>query len=602
MLTLSFNVLAAGAGMPSGLALSLPIPKANVESVSLQTASGAPVSLTLRAADSNAVIDLLDDTKDNFQNLGPFVNTDPSIPAQPETKYKLTVRLSSAVQVSPSEAPFDLFFFHSDDVTHEIHRPMFAGTASMNQALFNTEADKSTASRHFVDRDGLPFVLDIPKVPQWAKERVSVDLAYPQVVGFASSGGSQNATWYNAPVAQHIYAPGAGGGTMPVASFIPGENGYLEGWGDDSCVSCSDGIQNGYEEGVDCGGSCANPCYSCSDGVQNQGEAGVDCGGPCPNSCVIPLGGACSGVNLDYWVQFSAAPFQPTAIELDADGNVYVGDRQYESVWKFGHAGDIATSQEHYVTNMPSGSPRMGTVADLLWDDDGNLLTSDAAMGTTAGAGVTRVLPGLDPNYGTHLKETVVSGYAHVDGPVPGTGKVWGLGGIDTAEDGTMYMGQLSYVGTLRRLQNGVLRSLLNNGTWGVYQSGGTPAYPVQAWSLRVGPDGNIYAPDLSGGRVLKITPSGTVTVLAGNGTRGAAIDGQGTNAQFNYIWGIEVDAQNNVYVGDAYNNKIRKITPSGMVTTVWDNSTFKPYFLKCHDGRMWVSDMDGGKVYFITG
>jgi cysteine-rich repeat protein len=44
--------------------------------------------------------------------------------------------------------------------------------------------------------------------------------------------------------------------------------------------TCSDGIQNQAETGIDCGGPCA-PCPTCSDGIQNQGETGVDCGGPC---------------------------------------------------------------------------------------------------------------------------------------------------------------------------------------------------------------------------------------------------------------------------------------------------------------------------------
>jgi hypothetical protein len=47
-----------------------------------------------------------------------------------------------------------------------------------------------------------------------------------------------------------------------------------------SCDNCFDGIQNGNETGVDCGGSCT-PCASCEDGVQNGDETGVDCGGSC---------------------------------------------------------------------------------------------------------------------------------------------------------------------------------------------------------------------------------------------------------------------------------------------------------------------------------
>jgi hypothetical protein len=47
--------------------------------------------------------------------------------------------------------------------------------------------------------------------------------------------------------------------------------------------TCNDGIQNGDEEGIDCGGSNCAPCATCNDGIQNGDETGVDCGGPdCP--------------------------------------------------------------------------------------------------------------------------------------------------------------------------------------------------------------------------------------------------------------------------------------------------------------------------------
>ncbi|MGB4849725.1 MAG: GEVED domain-containing protein [Saprospiraceae bacterium] len=50
--------------------------------------------------------------------------------------------------------------------------------------------------------------------------------------------------------------------------------------------TCTDGIQNQGETGVDCGGPCT-PCPTCNDGIQNQGETGIDCGGPC-SPCVPP--------------------------------------------------------------------------------------------------------------------------------------------------------------------------------------------------------------------------------------------------------------------------------------------------------------------------
>ena len=49
-------------------------------------------------------------------------------------------------------------------------------------------------------------------------------------------------------------------------------------------ASCFNGIQDGDETGVDCGGSCA-PCATCDDGIQNGGETGIDCGGPDCEEC-----------------------------------------------------------------------------------------------------------------------------------------------------------------------------------------------------------------------------------------------------------------------------------------------------------------------------
>ena len=64
-----------------------------------------------------------------------------------------------------------------------------------------------------------------------------------------------------------------------------------DGWGATiDCPTCTDGIQNGSETGVDCGGANCPACPSCFDGIQNQGETGIDCGGPCPYPCTCNNG------------------------------------------------------------------------------------------------------------------------------------------------------------------------------------------------------------------------------------------------------------------------------------------------------------------------
>lgn len=79
---------------------------------------------------------------------------------------------------------------------------------------------------------------------------------------------------------------------------------------------------------------------------------------------------------------------------------------------------------------------------------------------------------------------------------------------------------------------------------------------------------GNVYVADAGNHAVRKISPSGIVTTLAGNGVLGHA-DGTGSGASFHRPSDVAVDARGNVYVADTLNHAIRKITPQGVVTTL---------------------------------
>jgi sugar lactone lactonase YvrE len=80
--------------------------------------------------------------------------------------------------------------------------------------------------------------------------------------------------------------------------------------------------------------------------------------------------------------------------------------------------------------------------------------------------------------------------------------------------------------------------------------------------------DGNLYVADMGNNKIVKITPSGTLSSFAGSGIVGAA-DGQGVVAQFNHPTSLAIDANGNLFVVDSGNNEIRRITPDGYVTTV---------------------------------
>ncbi|MBX9808411.1 MAG: SMP-30/gluconolactonase/LRE family protein, partial [Flavobacteriaceae bacterium] len=115
--------------------------------------------------------------------------------------------------------------------------------------------------------------------------------------------------------------------------------------------------------------------------------------------------------------------------------------------------------------------------------------------------------------------------------------------------------------------QAGVVSTFAGSGTAGSTNGSGTVASFNNLSGIAVDVSGNVYVTESLNNKIRKITPTGVVSTFAGSGLQGSA-DGIGTVASFNYPSGIAVDASGNVYVADRGNYKIRKITPAGVVST----------------------------------
>jgi sugar lactone lactonase YvrE len=123
----------------------------------------------------------------------------------------------------------------------------------------------------------------------------------------------------------------------------------------------------------------------------------------------------------------------------------------------------------------------------------------------------------------------------------------------------------------------GVISTVAGNGTPG-YSGDGGPAIAAQLnFPLGVAVDsaGNLYVVDTANERIRKVTPEGVISTVAGNGTRGFSGDGgPATAAQLDTQDGVAVDSAGNLYIADSFNFRIRKVTAAGVISTVAGNGT----------------------------
>ena len=133
---------------------------------------------------------------------------------------------------------------------------------------------------------------------------------------------------------------------------------------------------------------------------------------------------------------------------------------------------------------------------------------------------------------------------------------------------GNLFVGESQGLHIRKITPNGVVTTIAGNGTAGLVDGIGTAAQINIPAGIATDPQGNIYFTQIGFNGVRKISPSGTVSTFVGSGTPGF-VDGNGTVARFNEPFGIVSDASGNLYISDYKNICIRKVTPAGVVSTI---------------------------------
>jgi DNA-binding beta-propeller fold protein YncE len=275
----------------------------------------------------------------------------------------------------------------------------------------------------------------------------------------------------------------------------------------------------------------------------------------------------------------TAASFSyPTALAVDAAGVVYVADQGNNMIRRITSAGAVsvlsgtlAPGSGNATTigaiasyNGPSGVALDATASNLYVADFGNNTIRRIVLAAGSDLGKVTTYAGVSGNAGSNNDVIPATATAAAINPrfsSPAGLAVDATGSVYVADYGNNRIRKISSTGVITTVAGSTAGNA--DGAGAAARFNGPRALVLDAFGT------NLYVADANNNTIRKVVlATGSVTTLAGSG-QPAFADGNGTAAAFNHPSGIAIDATGNLYVADAANNLVRKVTPAGVVTSV---------------------------------
>jgi sugar lactone lactonase YvrE len=219
-----------------------------------------------------------------------------------------------------------------------------------------------------------------------------------------------------------------------------------------------------------------------------------------------------------------------------------------------------ATLTVNPAPDNPIGNTLLQFPVSIARDSAGDLFVADASSNT-----IRKITSGG--------MVTTLAGLSGVAGSRDGVGSgalFSQPGALTTDNAGNVYIADTGNATIRRIMPDGTVSTLAGSSASRGNQDGvGNGASFNVPSGIAIDDAGNLYVTDAFNATIRKVTAGGAVSTLAGSAMNRGEADGTGSAAQFNYPNGVAVDSAGILYVADTYNDTIREVTAGGMVTTL---------------------------------
>ncbi|MFN7921495.1 MAG: hypothetical protein U0Q16_15440 [Bryobacteraceae bacterium] len=275
------------------------------------------------------------------------------------------------------------------------------------------------------------------------------------------------------------------------------------------------------------------------------------------------------GSSGDNGAGTQALLYLPGPLALDGDENLYIGDTGNSVVRKLDKAGMITrvAGDGFFFTPEigPANRTSFGIISDLQYDGQGNLLIADSYFDVV-------VKLAIGASTVSFFAGNTNTGFSGDGGPASG-GLLYSPSAL--AINGTTVYIADSGNDRIRRVADSSISTLAGRSHFDGDGQQANKALLNVPFSVALDGQGNVYVSDTGNQRVRKITPTGVITTIAGNGQTGSGADGASATSSRLYNPGpIVADGSGNIIFADRSNYRVRKISPTGAISTILGNGT----------------------------